>query len=162
MQRLQPHPQDVLGPVDRPDGGRCDVRGGLPSLVFRLRYLPTPLGLHHRSGSRIPTSRSGRLSRPRADFCAPAERSTPTRWIAIARCRLRVEGLDAASPWSRAKRTSLPDGVGVLDMLAAPTTARLTRPPWRPRGAAAAAVHPGWALRPSRPRQDGADRAGCS
>ncbi len=147
--------------------------------VFRLRYLPTPLGLHHPIWVEDPEfDLDAHVRRvvcpPRAGWrnsARSSSRSTPTRWIATARCGRpgwSRASTAAASPWSRCCTTPTPTASACWTCSPRSTTTRLTRPPWlRPRGAAAAAVHPATPrLGPAGPalqaRQDRADRAGRS
>lgn len=136
--------------------------------VFRLRYLPTPLGLHHPIWVEDPEfdldAHVRRVVCPApggmAEFCAlveqiyahPLDRDRPLwqTWV--------VEGLDGG----RVALVTLlhhaySDGVGVLDMLAAfyndtPDEAPVVAPPWEPPPLPSTRQRLGWALRdlPSR------------
>lgn len=114
--------------------------------VFRLRYLPTPLGLHHPIWVEDPEfdldahvrrvvcpARAGWRNSARS-----SSRSTPTRWIATARCGRpgwSRASTAAASPWSRCCTTPTPTASACWTCSPRSTTTRLTRPPWlRPRG----------------------------
>lgn len=136
--------------------------------VFRLRYLPTPLGLHHPIWVEDPEfdldAHVRRVVCPApggmAEFCAlveqiyahPLDRDRPLwqTWV--------VEGLDGG----RVALVTLlhhaySDGVGVLDMLAVfyndtPDEAPVVAPPWEPPPLPSTRQRLGWALRdlPSR------------
>ncbi|WP_029400263.1 wax ester/triacylglycerol synthase family O-acyltransferase, partial [Mycobacterium tuberculosis] len=131
--------------------------------VFRLRYLPTPLGLHHPIWVEDPEfdldAHVRRVVCPApggmAEFCAlveqiyahPLDRDRPLwqTWV--------VEGLDGG----RVALVTLlhhaySDGVGVLDMLAAfyndtPDEAPVVAPPWEPPPLPSTRQRLGWALR---------------
>ena len=139
--------------------------------VFRLRYLPTPLGLHHPIWVEDPEfdldAHVRRVVCPAPggmeEFCTlveqvyahPLDRDRPLwqTWV--------VEGLEGG----RVALVTLlhhaySDGVGVLDMLAAfyndtPDDAAVVPAPWAPQPLPSTRQRLGWALRdlPSRLRQ---------
>lgn len=139
--------------------------------VFRLRYLPTPLGLHHPIWVEDPEfnldAHVRRVVCPAPggmeEFCElveqiyahPLDRDRPLWQVWV------VEGLEGGHvALVTLLHHAYSDGVGVLDMLAAfyndtPDDAAVVPPPWAPQPLPSTRQRLGWALRdlPSRLRR---------
>jgi len=139
--------------------------------VFRLRYLPTPLGLHHPIWVEDPEfdldAHVRRVVCPAPggmeEFCElveqiyahPLDRDRPLWQVWV------VEGVEGGHvALVTLMHHAYSDGVGVLDMLAAffndtPDDAAVVPPPWAPQPLPSTRQRLGWALRdlPSRLRR---------